>query len=123
MLTRGLEQRVRAINAYLKDIYGKRDILRAGLVPEALVFQNPAFRPEMNGQKLAHDSYVQIAGIDVVRTGPDQFYVLEDNARTPSGVSYMLENREVMLRLFPGTVLAAPRRAGRDPIRTNCWRR
>ncbi|BAT60130.1 hypothetical protein GJW-30_1_02665 [Variibacter gotjawalensis] len=101
VLKRGLEQRVRAINAYLKDIYGKRDILRAGIVPEALVFQNPAFRPEMNGQKLAHDSYVQIAGIDVVRTGPDQFYVLEDNARTPSGVSYMLENREVMMRLFP----------------------
>jgi uncharacterized circularly permuted ATP-grasp superfamily protein len=101
LLQRGLEQRIRAINAYLKDIYSRREILRAGHIPEALVYQNPAFRPEMNGTKVAHDIYVQIAGIDVVRTGPDQFYVLEDNTRTPSGVSYMLENREIMLRLFP----------------------
>jgi uncharacterized circularly permuted ATP-grasp superfamily protein len=100
-LKRGLAQRVRAINLYLKDIYGRRDILRAGVVPEALVYQNPAFRPEMNGQAIPHDCYVQIAGIDVVRTDADTFYVLEDNVRTPSGVSYMLENREIMLRLFP----------------------
>jgi len=100
-LKRGLEQRVRAVNLYLKDIYSRRDILRAGVVPESLVYQNPAFRPEMNGLAIPHDSYVQIAGIDVVRTDDDTFYVLEDNARTPSGVSYMLENREIMLRLFP----------------------
>ncbi len=97
----GLEQRVKAINAYIKDVYGKREILRAGIVPEDLVFQNPVFRPEMNGQKVPHDIYVHIAGIDVVRVDADTFYVLEDNARTPSGVSYMLENREIMLRLFP----------------------
>src|SRR5277367_6601184 len=84
LLKRGLEQRVKAINAYIKDVYGRREILRAGIVPDDLVFQNPVFRPEMNGQKVPHD-----------------FYVLEDNARTPSGVSYMLENREIMLRLFP----------------------
>jgi len=101
LLRRGLEQRVRALNAYIKDIYGKREVLRAGIVPEDLVFRNPVFRPEMNGQKVPHDIYVHIAGIDVVRVDADTFYVLEDNARTPSGVSYMLENREIMMRLFP----------------------
>jgi uncharacterized circularly permuted ATP-grasp superfamily protein len=101
VLQRGLEQRVKAINAYIKDIYGRREILKAGIVPEDLVFQNPVFRPEMNGQKVPHDIYVHIAGIDVVRVDGDDFYVLEDNARTPSGVSYMLENREIMLRLIP----------------------
>jgi uncharacterized circularly permuted ATP-grasp superfamily protein len=100
-LAKGLEQRVKALNAYLNDIYSKREILRAGIVPEDLVFRNPAFRPEMNGKQVPHNIYVQIAGIDVVRTEADTFYVLEDNARVPSGVSYMLENREIMLRLFP----------------------
>jgi uncharacterized circularly permuted ATP-grasp superfamily protein len=98
---RGLEQRTKAINSYIRDVYGRREILRAGIVPEDLVFQNPVFRPEMNGQKVPHDIYVHIAGIDIVRVDSDTFYVLEDNARTPSGVSYMLENREIMLRLFP----------------------
>src|SRR6267142_759258 len=98
---RGLEQRTKAINLYIKDIYSKREVLRAGVVPDDLVFQNPVFRPEMNGQRVPHDIYVFIAGIDIVRVDADTFYVLEDNARTPSGVSYMLENREIMLRLFP----------------------
>src|SRR5215467_14235599 len=101
LLQRGLEQRVKAINIYINDIYGNREILRAGVLPEELVFQNPVFRPEMNGQKVPHDIYVHIAGIDIVRVDADSFYVLEDNTRTPSGVSYMLENREIMLRLFP----------------------
>jgi uncharacterized circularly permuted ATP-grasp superfamily protein len=101
LLRRGLEQRVTAINAYLRDIYGAREILKAGIIPDDLVFQNPAFRPEMNGQRVPHDIYVHISGIDVVRVDAETFYVLEDNARTPSGVSYMLENREIMLRLFP----------------------
>ncbi|MGA2128066.1 MAG: circularly permuted type 2 ATP-grasp protein [Xanthobacteraceae bacterium] len=101
LIRRGLEQRVKAINLYIKDVYSRREILRAGLVPEDLVFQNPVFRPEMNGQRVPHDIYVFIAGIDIVRVDADTFYVLEDNARTPSGVSYMLENREIMLRLFP----------------------
>jgi uncharacterized circularly permuted ATP-grasp superfamily protein len=100
-VSRGLEQRVKAINAYIRDVYGRREILKAGIVPEDLVFQNPVFRPEMNGQKVPHDIYVHIAGIDIVRVDATTFYVLEDNARTPSGVSYMLENREIMLRLFP----------------------
>jgi uncharacterized circularly permuted ATP-grasp superfamily protein len=100
-LRRGLEQRVRALNAYIKDVYNRRDIIKHGVVPEELVFRNPVFRPEMNGQKVPHDIYVHIAGIDIVRVEAGTFYVLEDNARTPSGVSYMLENREIMLRLFP----------------------
>jgi uncharacterized circularly permuted ATP-grasp superfamily protein len=100
-VSRGLEQRVKAINLFLKDIYTRREILRAGAIPDDLVFQNPVFRPEMNGQTVPHDIYVHIAGIDIVRVDADHFYVLEDNARTPSGVSYMLENREIMLRLFP----------------------
>jgi uncharacterized circularly permuted ATP-grasp superfamily protein len=101
IVRRGLEQRVKAINLYVKDVYTKREILRAGVIPEDLVFQNPVFRPEMNGQRVPHDIYVFIAGVDIVRVDAESFYVLEDNARTPSGVSYMLENREVMLRLFP----------------------
>ena len=100
-LTKGLEQRVRALNRFIGDVYGNRDILRAGIIPEALVYQNPTFRPEMMQFRPAGDIYVHIAGIDIVRVAADTFYVLEDNARTPSGVSYMLENREAMLRLFP----------------------
>src|SRR4029078_6298453 len=94
-------QRVRALNMFLRDIYHGRDVLRANIVPDDLIFQNPVFRPEMNGQAVPHDVYIHIAGIDIVRVNPDEFIVLEDNARTPSGVSYMLENREIMMRLFP----------------------
>ncbi len=101
LLRRGLEQRVKALNLFIKDVYGPRDVLRAGVIPADLVYQNPVFRPEMNGQKVPHDIYVHIAGIDIVRVDAEDFYVLEDNARTPSGVSYMLENREIMMRLFP----------------------
>src|SRR5438270_1268384 len=101
VLRAGLEQRVKAINHYHRDVYTRREILKAGVVPEDLVFQNRVFRPEMNGQEVPHDIYVHIAGIDIVRVDAETFYVLEDNARTPSGVSYMLENREIMLRLFP----------------------
>jgi uncharacterized circularly permuted ATP-grasp superfamily protein len=101
LLEKGLKQRVKALNLFLRDIYHGRDILRANLIPDDLIFQNPVFRPEMNGQDVPHDIYVHIAGVDIVRVDADQFYVLEDNARTPSGVSYMLENREIMMRLFP----------------------
>jgi uncharacterized circularly permuted ATP-grasp superfamily protein len=101
LLEKGLIQRVNALNAFIKDIYGAREILRAGVVPDDLVFRNPAFRPEMSGQNVPHGIYVHIAGIDIVRVDAETFYVLEDNARTPSGVSYMLENREIMMRLFP----------------------
>jgi uncharacterized circularly permuted ATP-grasp superfamily protein len=100
-LAKGLEQRVKALNAFIADAYGAREIVRAGHVPEELILQNPAFQPIMAGIEPPGGVYVHIAGIDVIRIDPDTFYVLEDNARTPSGVSYMLENREVMMRLFP----------------------
>jgi uncharacterized circularly permuted ATP-grasp superfamily protein len=100
-LSAGLVQRVKALNAFLGDVYGKGEIVRAGVVPEDLVYGNPYYRPEMAGVAVPHGVYVPIAGIDIVRVDADTFYVLEDNARTPSGVSYMLENREVMMRLLP----------------------
>ena len=100
-LEAGLVQRVEALNAFLRDIYGPREILRAGVVPEDLILQNPQFCLRAAAMAPPHGIYTHIAGIDIVRTGPDAFFVLEDNVRTPSGVSYMLENREVMLRLLP----------------------
>lgn len=100
-LEAGLIQRVEALNAFLRDIYGPREILRAGVLPEDLVLQNPQFCLRAAAMHPPHGIYTHIAGIDIVRTGPDDFFVLEDNVRTPSGVSYMLENREVMLRLLP----------------------
>ena len=100
-LSDGLVQRVEAINLFLDDIYGERRILREGVLPEELIFSNPQFRPEIAGMRPPHGVWAHICGIDLVRTGPNDFFVLEDNARTPSGVSYMLENREAMLRLCP----------------------
>ena len=100
-LTRGIEQRVRAINAFLHDIYHRQEILRAGRVPVELIANNDAFLPQMIGMAPPGGVYTHIVGVDLVRTGEDEFYVLEDNARTPSGVSYMLENRETMLQMFP----------------------
>ncbi|MCK0150051.1 circularly permuted type 2 ATP-grasp protein [Marivita sp. S6314] len=100
-LARGIEQRVRAINAFLHDIYNRQEILRAGVVPVKLVAENDAFLPQMIGFTPPGGVYTHIVGTDIVRTGENDFYVLEDNARTPSGVSYMLENRETMLQMFP----------------------
>lgn len=105
-LARGLEQRVKALNLFLCDIYADREILRAGVIDEALVLRNPAYLPEMNGFRPSGGVFTHIAGIDMVRVGDDEFYVLEDNARTPSGVSYMLEDREMMMRLFPDLMAA-----------------
>ncbi|MBO9478159.1 circularly permuted type 2 ATP-grasp protein [Shimia sp. R11_0] len=100
-LSRGIEQRVRAINAFLHDIYHGQEIIKAGRIPQEMIAKNSAFEPCMIGLTPPGNIYTHIVGIDLVRTGPDQFYVLEDNARTPSGVSYMLENRETMLQMFP----------------------
>jgi len=100
-LVRGIEQRVKAINAFLHDIYHRQEIIRAGRVPERLIRENEAFLPRMIGMDPPGGIYTHIVGVDLVRTGPNEFYVLEDNARTPSGVSYMLENRETMLKMFP----------------------
>ena len=100
-LSKGIDQRVRAINAFLHDIYNRQEILRAGIVPTQLIAQNDAFLPQMIDFSPPGDVYTHIVGTDIVRTGEDDFFVLEDNARTPSGVSYMLENRETMLQMFP----------------------
>jgi len=100
-LEAGTVQRVKALNAFLHDVYHEQEICRAGVVPEELILKNSAYRPEAQGITLPHRVYAHIAGIDIVRVGENDFYVLEDNLRTPSGVSYMLENREIMMRLFP----------------------
>lgn len=100
-LTRGIEQRVRALNAFLHDIYHRQEIVRAGRVPQRLIAENAAYLPQMVGLVPPGGVYTHIVGIDLVRTGADEFMVLEDNARTPSGVSYMLENRETMMAMFP----------------------
>src|SRR5208283_1967484 len=100
-LDAGLTQRVRALNLFLTDVYGRQAILKENIVPPELILRNPYYRPEMIGHRAPHDLWVHIAGIDIVRVDDESFYVLEDNARTPSGVSYMLENREVTMRLMP----------------------
>ena len=101
LLERGIEQRVRALNAFLHDIYHRQEIVRAGRLPIEMLARNEAFLPQMIGVMPPGDVYTHIVGTDLVRTGDDEFFVLEDNARTPSGVSYMLENRETMLHMFP----------------------
>ncbi len=100
-LSAGIEQRVKALNAFMYDIYHRQEIIKAGRIPADLVIQNSAFVPEMIGVEPALGIYSHIIGIDIVRTGENEFYVLEDNTRTPSGVSYMLENRETMMHMFP----------------------
>jgi uncharacterized circularly permuted ATP-grasp superfamily protein len=100
-LEKGLRQRVTALNMFLADVYGPKECLKAGIIPSDLVYRNACYQLEMVDFRVPHGIYCHIAGIDVVRVDADTFYVLEDNARTPSGVSYMMENREVMLRLFP----------------------
>jgi uncharacterized circularly permuted ATP-grasp superfamily protein len=101
-LEAGLRQRVQALNLFIHDIYHDHDIVRAGRVPAEQVYTNAQYRPEMQGVHVPLDVYAHIAGVDVVRAGEEgEFYVLEDNLRVPSGVSYMLENRKMMMRLFP----------------------
>ncbi len=100
-LEAGLKQRVRTLNLFLHDIYHDQAILKAGVVPAERVLGNTQYRPEMAGMTVPGDIYAHIAGVDVVRAGAGVYYVLEDNLRVPSGVSYMLENRKMMMRLFP----------------------
>ena len=113
-LTKGIEQRVRALNAFLHDIYHRQEIVRAGRLPQRLIAENAAFLPQMVGMVPPGGVYTHIVGIDLVRTGPDDFMVLEDNARTPSGVSYMLENRETMMAMFPELFSKVPVRPVQD---------
>ena len=100
-LDRGIKQRARALNAFLVDVYGRGEIIRAGRIPAELVYRNNAYEKAVTGIVPPKGVYSHIVGIDLVRTGPEDFFVLEDNCRTPSGVSYMLENREIMMRMFP----------------------
>ncbi|WP_209348169.1 circularly permuted type 2 ATP-grasp protein [Pontixanthobacter sp. CEM42] len=100
-LVRGIEQRVSALNAFMYDLYHRQEIIRAGRVPQRLFQNNAAWLQQMVGFTPPGGVYSHIVGIDLVRTGPDEWFVLEDNARTPSGVSYMLENRETMMAMFP----------------------
>jgi uncharacterized circularly permuted ATP-grasp superfamily protein len=100
-LEAGIRQRAAALNAFLLDIYHRGEIIRAGIVPAEIIYQNRAYKPEMANFTPPGKVYSHIVGIDIVRTGLSDFMVLEDNCRTPSGVSYMLENREIMTRMFP----------------------
>lgn len=100
-LEKGIKQRARALNAFLLDVYGRGEIVKAGKIPARLVYQNEAYERAVAGFTPPRGIYSHIVGIDIVRTGADEFFVLEDNCRTPSGVSYMLENREIMMRMFP----------------------
>ena len=100
-LEKGIIQRVAAINAFLSDVYNKQEILKAGLIPSELINNNEAFLPQMCGFKPPGNVYTHVVGIDIVRTAENDFFVLEDNARVPSGVSYMIENRTTMKHMFP----------------------
>ena len=104
-MEKGLVQRVTALNRFIHDVYHDQDIIKAGIVPAEQILNNAQFRPEMMGVDVPNQIYSQIAGIDIVRApdaqGNGEYYVLEDNLRVPSGVSYMLENRKMMMRLFP----------------------
>jgi uncharacterized circularly permuted ATP-grasp superfamily protein len=101
LLSRGSVQRVRALNMFLHDLYHEAEIVRAGKIPAELVFNNDYYQIQMHGLDVPGGVYTHIAGIDLVRVSETEFYVLEDNLRSPSGVSYMLENRSIMMRLFP----------------------
>jgi len=98
---KGIKQRLTALNLFLKDIYNNQFIVKDGIVPIDIIYSCPHFLREMYQLQVPHDIYIHISGIDLIRDHDGTFYVLEDNLRTPSGVSYMLENREITKRLFP----------------------
>lgn len=104
LIERGIKQRLRALNLFLKDVYHEQFILKDGIVPIDLIYSCPHYLREMQGVNVPHDIYVHIAGIDLIRDHDGTFYVLEDNLRTPSGVSYMIENREITKRIFPDLI-------------------
>ena len=107
-LQKGLIQRVQALNMFIHDVYHNQKIIKAGVVPAEQIFLNAQYRPQMQGVDVAGNNYCHIAGVDIVRAGQGEFYVLEDNLRVPSGVSYMLEDRKMMMRLFPEVFNAMP---------------
>ena len=101
LLERACIQRVKALNLFLGDIYGKGQVVKDGIIPAELVYGNVNYRPEMKDFPVPYGTYVHVCGIDIIRDEYGAFRVLEDNARTPSGVSYVIENRHLMLRTFP----------------------
>jgi uncharacterized circularly permuted ATP-grasp superfamily protein len=100
-IEKGIKQRLKALNLFLKDIYSTQFIIKDGIVPADMIYSCPHYLREMHNFPVPHDVYVHISGIDLIRNNDGSFYILEDNLRTPSGVSYMLENREITKRLFP----------------------
>lgn len=124
-MEKGLVQRVNALNRFLHDVYHDQDIIKAGLIPAEQILNNAQFRPEMMGVNLPNQVYSNISGIDIVRApnakGEGEYYVLEDNLRVPSGVSYMLEDRKMMMRLFPDLFSAHRVRPWRTTP-TCCWK-
>ena len=111
-LQKGLVQRVKALNMFIHDVFHKKNIVKAGVVPAEQIYLNAQYRPQMQGVDVAGNNYCHIAGVDIVRAansaGEGEFYVLEDNLRVPSGVSYMLEDRKMMMRLFPEAFSSMP---------------
>ncbi|RXK83011.1 circularly permuted type 2 ATP-grasp protein [Filimonas effusa] len=105
-IERGIQQRLKALNMFLKDIYSNQHIIKDRVIPASLIASCPHYIREVFGIKVPYDIYVHISGIDLIRGGDGRFYILEDNLRTPSGVSYMLENREVTKRIFPDMLAA-----------------
>jgi uncharacterized circularly permuted ATP-grasp superfamily protein len=105
-IEKGIQQRLKALNLFLKDIYSEQQIIKDGIIPAQLIASCPHYMREVFGVQVPYDIYVHISGIDLIRGADGEFYVLEDNLRTPSGVSYMLENREVTKRIFPELVAA-----------------
>jgi uncharacterized circularly permuted ATP-grasp superfamily protein len=103
-IERGIKQRLKALNLFLKDVYHEQFILKDSVVPVDLIYSCPHYLREMQGVNVPYDVYVHIAGIDLIRDYDGTFYVLEDNLRTPSGVSYMIENREITKRIFPDLI-------------------
>jgi uncharacterized circularly permuted ATP-grasp superfamily protein len=101
LIKRGIAQRVRALNMFLGDVYGEQQILRSGKVPADMIFSSKFFNREMIGFRVPHDIYIHVSGVDLIRGHDGTYYVLEDNLRTPSGISYVLENRDVLKRSFP----------------------
>lgn len=100
----GIKQRLKALNLFLKDVYHEQFIIKDGVVPVDMIYSCPHYLREMHRFPVPHDIYVHIAGIDLIRNSDGSFYILEDNLRTPSGVSYMLENREITKRIFPDLI-------------------
>ncbi len=103
-IEKGIEQRLKALNLFLKDIYSNQFIIKDGIIPADMIYSCPHFLREMYNFPVPYDLYVHISGIDLIRNNDGSFYILEDNLRTPSGVSYMLENREITKRIFPNLI-------------------